>query len=381
MVTILAKPDMADLATWAARELGVALEAPVPLARDVFLRTLADVGFVPSEKAQEALAILTHPRGLEVAPPDHVLADLEQRLGSEVEAFATAYFAIPPDERRRRWHELRSRCGFSTPLAARLQSLEAGLDLLAAEFTDRDFHCTWLARYVCDLYVLKPPDRAVQRQDLTQTLSNEGLLWQKAACRLRRRYPSFAALEPVLVARLAAWGTRQKSRAWMQRRQARAAAAAARALVPTTRRHGPSFGWLGWVGMWVAIGVSRMAFSPPPRPAPPQINVPTSNWTKEYKLYSDPVTGKPVLPPGFSRKPTAPEEGPDEQAREAVFEILQGHTRLPLTELERRGVDKGIREMLERRSRHARPPLSPGQPARAPATGDANPAAGGKSPP
>lgn len=191
-----------DLRAWAAAQLGAAAET-----RAALLRRLATDAFCPTSAADYAQRVLAE--APIVASADlgrqQALAELEADLRGEVESLTRHLFALPATTRRRRWQELRQRCGPFPALAARVADLERGLDADPAEL---DGPLATLAEMLCELFALPPTARARRRRALLAQLSGEESMWATTAEDLQARYPRYAALDPPLVTTLAGARTR-----------------------------------------------------------------------------------------------------------------------------------------------------------------------------
>jgi hypothetical protein len=196
------------LRRWAAKELGVSPTATADEARAAFLRRLPREDFVPPPALVRAARCLGV--GPAAAPRDaRARAEAsraeEDAVRTEIEDFADRYWKLSPAERRACWDALSERAAFSLALRARLQGLEAGLDVAGPELPpDADPHLVELARQVCAIYVLPLGPRVRAWQSLRREMRPRLRDWKFTARRLLDRYPSVAALQGDAVEKLAA---------------------------------------------------------------------------------------------------------------------------------------------------------------------------------
>jgi hypothetical protein len=173
---------------WAAEQLGLSPEASLDEVRAAWLRRLPQEDFVPSSELRWALAALLRRQtegGWEARADEAASAAEEQRLRSKVEAFAETFWDLPPAERRRCWQELRDRCAFAPALRARLDLLQAGLDINAGK-PSSDARVNELANCVRELFVLRPGSRARVRRDILSRMDGKRKEWIRAVRHLRR---------------------------------------------------------------------------------------------------------------------------------------------------------------------------------------------------
>lgn len=122
-----------------------------------FFRALEGAGFAPPEALAVAVNDLTG-AALPVTPDG--VADAGARRRAEVEAFAAAFWTLPPAERRARLADL-SAGRADAAAARRLRQLAPGLDVPAAGHPDPA--AAEVAALVRELFVLPPRERAVRR--------------------------------------------------------------------------------------------------------------------------------------------------------------------------------------------------------------------------
>jgi hypothetical protein len=260
-----------DGRAWATEVLDLD-EPTADTARQALLRRLPEEDFVPPQSWLQALKLLQQPEPVPLsatAPHDERFRYEEIRGWEEVEAFADEFFRLDPAQRQRRWHRLASRYSFSVLLSARLEALKPGLDVAAVERSDP--LARKLADKVRELFVLRPAERAMRRQEFLETVGHaqqkaEALAdlvpglpdVERAAQQLKREHPQLAALEPRLIDRLANWS---KQQARVSRGQRRAAPPVTlHTPQPQTQSSGNrSGGWPVWLlFVLVMIGCIRL---------------------------------------------------------------------------------------------------------------------------
>ncbi|HEV3438683.1 MAG TPA: hypothetical protein VG122_15060, partial [Gemmata sp.] len=177
----------------AAEVLNVPVDTTAGAATRAFMAGLPIIDFVPTGESVAALNTLV---GLAV-PTDADNASLTLR--EEVEEFARRYWSLAPEDRLAAWLALNAR-SLDDSIATRLLTLEAGLKLPGTPFPDSATER--IVAIVRELYVLPHRERAIRR--------NEWLLANAArhkesiaiAATIQKNQPAFAALDPVLFARL-----------------------------------------------------------------------------------------------------------------------------------------------------------------------------------
>jgi hypothetical protein len=196
--------------SWAAEQLGVVADAPPAEVRAALLRRLPEAGFVPPPAWRRACRVLSG-EAVHGAVDEDVRLAHDDRLRAEVEEFTRGYWGLAPEQRRRRWETLRAGCS-SPPLTARLEALEAGLDAAAEPggIGREGPELAELAALIRSLFVLRPAERALARQEFLLRVRRQPHSWERAAKRLRRRYSNLAALDPGLVGELLDWRSRRK---------------------------------------------------------------------------------------------------------------------------------------------------------------------------
>jgi hypothetical protein len=190
-----------DLKGWAAAQLAVSADTAPAEVRAVFLRRLAQTNFVPPPLLHRAYGLL-HDRQPTPAEDrvgyEAALYAEEVRLREEVETFVQGFFDLLPGDRRRRWEELVDQCAWSPPLAARLEALEAGLDVLAIDGPETEPLTGQLVQRLRKIVLARPHARALQRQAWRE-LIEQFPEYRKAARYVRQACPRLAALEPGLL--------------------------------------------------------------------------------------------------------------------------------------------------------------------------------------
>ncbi len=194
-----------ELRGWAADYLKVAPDAPRAEVHAAFLRLVHEHNFVPDLAVQQAFAILTG-QSNPAHPPEQAMYDLEQRLQTEVDTFAGQFFTLPVPYRGQRWQELRNRCKPMVRLEERLKRLRLGLKIdLAAIHSADEPRLARLAQMAGELFVLRPEQRALRRDELFQESRDQPKLWSRAATRFRLKFAEAAKLEKELLDRLEGW--------------------------------------------------------------------------------------------------------------------------------------------------------------------------------
>jgi hypothetical protein len=246
------RPGEPELRRWAQQELGLDATATVEDARRAFLRRVSDNDFLPQPATAEALGILQPPAGR----PAHCLeaeAAAERRLREEIELFAADFFQFDVPERKNRWSDLMARARPWPSLKGFLNMLRQGLNMDLRTVGPED---ALLARKVAELFTLPPPERARRRQEFLRAAEEEADGWEQAALAFQAREPGLAALEPVLLARLADRPHAARRAAAARKKRARALAAA----TPASNGQGSGLKY-SWVIILVFIGLARACTS------------------------------------------------------------------------------------------------------------------------
>jgi hypothetical protein len=199
-----------DLKNLAARRLGLPepSSANTPEAvRSAFLRRLSEADFQPVPADVGAFLVLSGRQGGERTRLEAELRRQdEERLDVEVETFAAGFFDIPVGQRRLKWALLSKSCLGNSRLSARLNGLEAGLDVDPAVVHDPTRGVDALVSTIFDLFRLDPRSRTRLRQIRASALradrEKSGLFLTMAARRLKERFPRVAALAPELIEQL-----------------------------------------------------------------------------------------------------------------------------------------------------------------------------------
>ncbi len=182
-----------DARSRAAEVLSVPVDTTAGAATRAFLAGLPTTDFVPSGESVAALNTLV---GLAV-PTDGDNASLTLR--EEVEEFARRYWSLAPEDRLAAWLALNARSPDDST-ATRLLTLEAGLKLPGTPFPDSA--AERIVAIARELYVLPPRERAIRRNEWL--LANAAIHKESIAIAagIRKNQSAFAALDPVLFARL-----------------------------------------------------------------------------------------------------------------------------------------------------------------------------------
>jgi hypothetical protein len=182
-----------DARSRAAEVLSVPVDTTAGAATRAFLAGLPTTDFVPSGESVAALNTLV---GLAI-PTDADNASLTLR--EEVEEFARRYWSLAPEDRLTAWLALNARSPDDST-ATRLLTLEAGLKLPGTPFLDSA--AERIVAIARELYVLPHRERAIRRNEwlLANAARHKELI--AIAATLQKSQAAFAALDPVLFARL-----------------------------------------------------------------------------------------------------------------------------------------------------------------------------------
>jgi hypothetical protein len=299
MLAMTTEAPLPDLRRWAAVQLELKPNTTPEQVRAALLRRLPEDAFVPPYRCQQAALFLICPAdGAERALRQGQAAyDEEGRLRIEVDAFAAEFFKLALRERRQRWQELRGRCAFSTPLTARLEGLEKGLDVALDNISATAVR--ELAVRICDLFVLRPVPRAMQRQELFRDMRMNAARWQAPARQLQKQAPQVAGLAPVLVQELAGW----------KKRWSKAVTSGAFLLV-----------FSALIYVLIFVGSGRQAPSPPDVDPYPPIDWLLGSTMPEAKKIVDDMRPKlantgQVGPRLLGQRPRSPSSGPLSSAK------------------------------------------------------------------
>lgn len=277
-MTTATVPDgpVPDLRGWAAAQLDLKPDAAPAEVRAALLRQLPEDDFVPPFRRQQAARLLLAPAdgAASILRQGHVLAEEEEHLRTEVDAFAGDFFKLATTERRQRWQELTARCAFSPPLAARVHGLEKGLSATVPVSASEDVRS--LAEQVCDLFVSRPVVRAARRQEMVREMRLSVARWQAAARQLRSQAADIAALAPALLDELADW----EKRLQQQRKRQQVMPTVAQQPQPTGGSKRGAI-WPVILAIFVVINLLRLAISgtggtsrPPAIKLPPVTTMP-----------------------------------------------------------------------------------------------------------
>jgi hypothetical protein len=282
---------------WAVEYLELGPQASAEEVRALWLRRLPADDFVPSSEAHWALAALLSRKtegGWEARADEAAAAAEAERLRDEVEAFAQQFWEFPPEERRRRWEGLATRCAFEPALRARLNLLKPGLAVDSARPPGGDAWMVLLARDIREQFVLRPGPRAAARRILLSRIQNDRP-WRVAALRLRQSYPILAALGNDLLDRLLTETPQPVPREFADHRRQQARQ-------PATANTGES--QPPWRIMWflvvIAVTILRFAmkdnsssapptyrFSPPTYSVPPSLPQPPKRQKAPFNPWND----------------------------------------------------------------------------------------------
>ena len=140
-------------------------------ARRAFVRALGDAQYSPSAIVRESainVGVVRRSDGEALALDRRV----EECLAQKIESFAEAYWQIPCDNRKKRWEELVEACQNYPRLGVRLSDLDQGL-FIEQPKNLADPQQAALAELICELYPLKPSDRASRRHYRVAELSSD----------------------------------------------------------------------------------------------------------------------------------------------------------------------------------------------------------------
>jgi hypothetical protein len=209
----------ADRQSWARDVLGIhATDAPAGVAKQHFLKMLAETDFVPTVAAQQAFEFLITGREPE-SDTDIWKTVREQSIQEEIEMFAVHFFNLPVAQRRERWERLSTQCSEFPRCRARLEALKVGLDCSAGSVPSEDARLHQLGCIIAELFVLPAGERGRKRHGFIEATAAEPREWARCARRFRRGFPNVAVLDPGLLAALGA-GVRLQ-RLHEKRKQAR----------------------------------------------------------------------------------------------------------------------------------------------------------------
>lgn len=183
----------ADAHSRAAEMLGVPVEATAEAAINAFLAKLPVKDFVPEGTSAAALNAIA---GLAI-PTD--ADDTSLTLREEVEEFAQQYWSYAPADRLAKWQTLSSRA-LDDSTNNRLLGLKAGLELLKTPLSDSTGE--QIIAIAQEIYVLPAREQAIRRNEwlLANAARHKELI--VAAAAIQKNQPAFAALDPILFARL-----------------------------------------------------------------------------------------------------------------------------------------------------------------------------------
>jgi hypothetical protein len=261
-----------EVTAWAARTLEVEQAAGGPAVRAAFLRKLPDEDFVPPAPWRPALEVLSGRETAHARPLlyNQFVEETAPTFRDQVESFAIAFFSLPPDQRAKRYDELRETAECYPAIAARLQRLEKGLELDSSACDGPDPDTSHLATGICEAFVLPPIAAAARRQELLFDCQRDLPRWEAAARRLCKARPQIVALEHDLVQKLLLWQDEKKR---LQKKKLRPPVAASAS--SGTSASPLRYSWLIFVVIMAiarAISSSSSTSSRVPDPPPIQIN-------------------------------------------------------------------------------------------------------------
>jgi hypothetical protein len=349
-----------SLGRWALEQFHLPADASPAAARSALMQRLREEEFVPPLTWQQAHRTLTQPDG--AAPPEYYVYAEEERLRTEIELLASNFFTLDVEKRQQQWQGLMEQSKKFPQPAARLRALESGLKLIPGPVTGGRF-CQLLADQLHELFVLRPAERAVRRQELFAKVRPWLDDIQKAARQLKRAHPEVAALDPVWIEQLAYW-QRDKGLEWAdlvpaflyskhpRRHRGRNRKEAVLRLPAGSGNTGSS-----WLPVIVIIGIvmgvlGKASTNQSPRYSPPPYIPPTWSVPDRFERFRD-------LDKEFKRS---------QEQEEAIRRLMEPH---PVKDSE---YEKRVREFLEKdpRNKYKLPPFllpPPGQNPPAPKPG------------
>jgi hypothetical protein len=303
-------PDVSPVARrWAAELLGVPENAPGEEFRRAYFRKLRESNFQALRSLQHALCLLD---GKETPGEldEEWLSEEEGRLRVEIEAFAGKFFAFPAAQRRQRWEALFSQCETAAPLAARLQSLKAGLGI---EIKSLSSFQGRLAEQLLESFPLLAVAQAASRQNFLRQIEEPSAAadrpaWEKAARYLRAEWPALAALDRELVQHVGKLRSRLNQRNELHQRSRRTP----RPAVPTAGRRKSPW-WVLFIAVSLGSGIIRaLTSSNHSAPPVPSYSVPQGDpgllpGFQSKPIVTDPKSGAVSLQPAPHHQPTIPE--------------------------------------------------------------------------
>jgi hypothetical protein len=170
------------------------------------LRRLAEESFVPPPNWQEAFDFACRSKPPAIGSM-HAVWEEETNVRQKLDAFAANFFSEDPAARRARFEALEVACRPFPNLTARLRRLRPGLDVKRELPAGRSERVTALATRARELFVMRPTERAMRRQEIMHELGQRAGDWGPAAREIRQRHPEIAVLEPDLVGRMTAWSS------------------------------------------------------------------------------------------------------------------------------------------------------------------------------
>jgi len=174
----------------AAAALDADEDASLAEARDAFLKRLTADGFVPPEEAVWAANALA---GVKLSLSLGGWAEAAATEAEIVDGFSRAYWSVPPDQRRERWHSLNAMLT-DAEAKSRMAELEAGLGFDTAPHENPSVESVSAA--IRELYVLRPRERVVRRTGWLFEHCDQQQELRAAAQRLRLERSGLSLLVP-----------------------------------------------------------------------------------------------------------------------------------------------------------------------------------------
>ncbi|MGL6076668.1 MAG: hypothetical protein ACRC8S_21135 [Fimbriiglobus sp.] len=178
----------------AAKTLGVSSEATSAEARTAFLKLLDREGYLPAPGQLAARQILTGDK-LPLPPGDN--AELARLEVLDVEAFAKAYWSLPPEARKARWQKLADQ-STTRQARARLALLQGGLDVVPVSHEDPEL--TKLSDIIQQSWTLPSREGLALEMEYCETLDNTTR--KSLEARFRTADPALSGLGTDFLARV-----------------------------------------------------------------------------------------------------------------------------------------------------------------------------------
>jgi hypothetical protein len=348
----LPESEMQRLKRWAAEQLDLPRDVSASEARAAFLARLRDEDMMPPlrwQQAHRALAGHTSP-----AVTAQVLAEEEDRLRDEVESFAVEFFRLEVGPRELRWRELRQQCAFSPPLTARLHALEPGLRVVPGQIHDNPA-LGELENHLCELFVLRPHERAVRRQQLIfQSAPGVRSRLAQAALSLSKAQPHLAALEPTLIHQLTTWNARAAKRGSNRSKRQRQTAAIVSGGGSSGGNTWGSYWWVAIIALIIIRALSSTSSTSRTYVPPRNTFLPPTFPRVDFRPVTFPRFDPKEWEDKWKREPGKGDGAPGEATRRLLDGIIDPE------------VKKRVEESLKENERRKNP-FSPGKPDTRPA--------------